>query len=193
MLARIDLPARTAPPARTDWNPPMTESAPSPEWLAQHYGPLVFKAAYRVLGDASLAEDVQQDVFLKLIESAPVDVGSWPAYLSASAVRTAIDLLRRRQRWWRVLPLWRAQQPLAAESAEHTSVERERSQRLRLALSKLPKREAQCFSLRYLECMEIGEIARSLALSENNVNVVLHRARRRLETQLGDAAAEIAP
>lgn len=70
----------------------MTESvpSPSPEWLAQQYGPLVFKAAYRVLGDASLAEDVQQDVFLKLIESDPVEVGSWPAYLSASAVRTAI-------------------------------------------------------------------------------------------------------
>ncbi|ALN87836.1 RNA polymerase sigma factor, sigma-70 family protein [Lysobacter capsici] len=193
MLARIHPLARTDTPAGINWTPPMTESAPSPEWLAQQYGPLVFKAAYRVLGDASLAEDVQQDVFLKLIESDPAEVGSWPAYLSASAVRAAIDVLRRRQRWWRVVPMWRAQQPFAAASAEQASEERERGQRLRLALAKLPKREAQCFSLRYLECMEIGEIARSLALSENNVNVVLHRARRRLETQLGEAATEIAP
>lgn len=107
--------------------------------------------------------------------------------LSGAVDRSAPPLARQ------AVARWRAQQPLAAESAEHTSVERERSQRLRLALSKLPKREAQCFSLRYVQCMEIGEIARSLALSENNVNVVLHRARRRLETQLGNAAAEIAP
>lgn len=171
----------------------MTETAASdtPEQLARLYGPLVFRAAYRVLGDATAAEDVQQDVFLRLLETRPDTVDAWPAYLSASATRAAIDQLRRRKRWWRVLPLWRAEQPEAAASAEQVGIARERAQRLRDALSSLPRREAQCFGLRYLQGMEIAGIAAALSLSENNVNVVLHRARRRLEARLGDAATEI--
>lgn len=173
----------------------MTEFAVSdaPEALAHQYGPLVFKAAYRVLGDAALAEDVQQDVFLRLLEAPPREVNSWPAYLSASAVRGAIDVLRRQRRWWRVLPLWSAQEPAAAPSAEHENIALERGRQLRDALAALPRREAQCFGLRYLQGLDIGDIAQALAMSENNVNVTLHRARRRLEARLGDTATEIAP
>lgn len=173
----------------------MTEFAvpDAPEALAHRYGRLVFKAAYRVLGDAALAEDVQQEVFLRLLEAPPADVKSWPAYLSASAVRGAIDVLRRQRRWWRVLPLWSAQEPTAAPSAEHENIARERGRQLRDALAALPRREAQCFGLRYLQGLDIGDIAQALEMSENNVNVTLHRARRRLEARLGDTATEIAP
>jgi RNA polymerase sigma factor (sigma-70 family) len=169
-----------------------------PEALARQYGPLVFKAAYRVLGDASLAEDVQQEVFLRLIEARsaevwPDAVKSWPAYLSASAARAAIDVLRRQRRWWRLLPLWQMHAPTEAPSAEDTGLAHEQAQRLRSALAKLPRREAQCFGLRYLQSLDIGEIAQALSMTENNVNVTLHRARRRLEAQLGDATMETTP
>ena len=176
-----------------EWSNSMTDPTPadSPEALARQYGRAVFKAAYRVLGDATLAEDVQQDVFLRLVETRPSGVDSWPAYLTASAVRAAIDLLRRRQRWWRLMALWNAHEPTAAESAEQSGIDRERAQRLRSALARLPRREAQCFGLRYLEGLDIGAIARALALSENNVNVVLHRARKRLEAELSETAEEI--
>lgn len=161
--------------------------------LAKDYGRLVFNAAYRVLGDAALAEDVQQDVFLKLIEARSGQVESWPAYLVASAVRGAIDQLRRQKRWGRLMHLWGAHEPDAAASAEQVGIASERGQRLRAALTRLSRREAQCFSLRYLESLDISEIAQALALSENNVNVTLHRARRRLEAQLGDPAQELTP
>lgn len=172
----------------------MTESAASdPETLARQYGPLVFKAAYRVLGDTSLAEDVQQEVFLRLIETSPRAVASWPAYLTASATRSAIDVLRRQRRWWRLLPLWQMHAPVEAPSAEDTGIAREQAQRLRSALAALPRREAQCFGLRYLQSLDIGEIVQALSMTENNVNVTLHRARRRLEAQLGDATVETTP
>lgn len=170
-----------------------TPMADSPEALARLYGGLVFKAAYRVLGDSAQAEDVQQDVFLRLLESPPADVQSWPAYLTAAAVRSAIDQMRQKQRWWRLLPLWRAQAPVSAPSAEQEGVERQQAQRLRAALSELSAREAQCFTLRYLQGLDIGEIAGALQLSTNNVNVSLHRARRRLEAQLGEHATEATP
>lgn len=168
----------------------MTEEAAT---LAHDYGRLVFNAAYRVLGDAALAEDVQQDVFLKLIESRTGKVESWPAYLVASAVRGAIDQLRRQKRWGRLMRLWGAHESTSGASAEQAGIASERGRRLRAALTRLPRREAQCFSLRYLESLDISEIAKALELSENNVNVTLHRARRRLEALLGDSTQEVAP
>jgi RNA polymerase sigma factor (sigma-70 family) len=170
----------------------MTEQpgADAPAALARLYGPLVFRAAFRVLGDAALAEDVQQDVFLRLIEQPPREVASWPAFLTAAAVRRAIDRQRQQRRWWRLLPLWRAQAPESAASAEHSGIAEERAQRLRAALRDLSPREAQCFSLRYLEGLGIEDIARALAISSNTAHVTLHRARRRLEARLGGDVTE---
>lgn len=175
-------------PPRSDH--PATDAAAA---LAHHYGPLVFRAAYRVLGDAALAEDVQQDVFLRLLEQPPREVESWPAYLTAAAVRRAIDRQRQQRRWWRLLPLWRAQAPETAASSEDLGLADERARRLRAAMTQLSPREAQCFSLRYLEGMAVEDIARVLAITSNTAHVTLHRARRRLEARLGDAVTEVSP
>jgi RNA polymerase sigma-70 factor (ECF subfamily) len=159
---------------------------PSPAELVRDYGPLVFRAAYRVLGNAAMAEDVQQDVFLRLLENPPAGVDSWPAWLGAAAVRAAIDVLRGQRRWWQRLPLFAATLPAAAPSAEHAGIDDERGRRLRAALATLSAREAQCFSLRYLQEMELDQIAAALAINTNAVGVALHRARRRLEAQLAE-------
>ena len=128
---------------------------------------------------------MQQDVFLHLIEAPPREIESWPAFLTSAAVRRAIDILRRQKRWFRLSALWSTDEP-QAESAEQVSVDQERAQRLRTELAKLPQREAQCFGMRYLQGLEIHDIALALDLSDNNVNVTLHRARKRLEARLGD-------
>jgi RNA polymerase sigma factor (sigma-70 family) len=175
------------PSPSTDVNE--TSQSDEPHTLARLYGAMVFKAAYRVLGERALAEDVQQDVFLRLLESKPQSVDSWPAFLAAAAVRRAIDVLRRQQRWWRLSALWRSAEPNEAcpeQNPEQIGMERERGQRLRKALAQLPLREAQCFGLRYLQGFDIPEIASALTLSENNVNVTLHRARKRLEASVGN-------
>lgn len=157
-----------------------------PAALARLYGPLVFRAAYRVLGDASRAEDVQQEVFLRLLQTRTRGVASWPAWFTACASRLAIDQLRRQRRWQRLVPQWLALAPSHAPSAEQHGLADERARRLRAALAGLSRREAQCFGLRYLEGLEIPTIAESLELSANSVSVALHRARRRLESELGD-------
>ncbi len=165
----------------------------APAALAQHYGPLVFRAAYRVLGNAAMAEDVQQDVFLRLVEQPPRDVVSWPAYLAAAAARAAIDQLRHQQRWWRLVPLWRMHAPTYAASAEDAGADDERARRLRAALAGLPRRQAQCFGLRYLQGLDIDAIAVALDMSANNVNVTLHRARTRLQALMGDDTTGATP
>ena len=156
--------------------------------LARAYGRLVFEAAYRVLGQASAAEDVQQDVFLRLVERMPSGVTSWPAWLRASAVRLAIDRLRHRRRWRHLFALFGRDEDADAPvpDSELDATRRERSTRLRAALATLPAREAQCFALRWIEGLELDEIARAAGITPNTASVALHRATRRLERLLAD-------
>lgn len=188
------------PEYATAAGPPVTDSLALPDAgatappdaaaLATSYGRHVFHAAFRVLGDAAAAEDVQQDVFLRLIESgAATDVESWPAWLCAAATRLAIDRLRRRHRWWRLLPGWQAAQPETMPSAEDEAADHERAARLRRALVKLKPREAECFVLRHVHGLDIAAIAAATRMSTNHVSVTLHRAMRSLEARLAEPAA----
>jgi DNA-directed RNA polymerase specialized sigma24 family protein len=86
--------------------------------LARQYGPTVFRAAWRILGNRAACEDVQQQLFLRLIEAPPRAVQSWAAYLTASATRLAIDHLRRQHRWRLLAPLWQADEPTGALDSE---------------------------------------------------------------------------
>ena len=154
--------------------------------LASAHGRSVFSAAYRVLGDAGLAEDVQQGVFLRLLESPPRnDVEHWAAYLCAMATRAAIDELRRRQRWRRLGEQFRMVAEATEPSPPDVLDEATRARRLRQALGRLPKRQAECFALRFFDGMSVEDIAHSLAVTTNVVSVALHRAthslRRRIE------------
>jgi len=169
-------------------DPPAIDPAdPSVAALAVAYGRQVFHVAHRLLGNSSQAEDVQQEVFLRLLEKPPAEVASWPAYLSAMATRISIDHLRRHTRWRRLLPIWVASAPQDSDSAELHATEAQQAGRLRIALSWLKPRDATCFSLRYLQGCEIPEIAASLGMSRNHVSVCLHRAQRALEAKLGDS------
>jgi RNA polymerase sigma-70 factor (ECF subfamily) len=147
--------------------------------LARQYGPLVFRAAWRVLGSRAASEDVQQQVFLRLIESPPRDVESWPAYLTTVGTRLAIDHLRRQRRWRLLAPLWTAEEPedSPAEDAERA----EASRFMRAALARLNPRDASCFVMRHLHGLAPAAIGAALGISENQVSVSVHRARKALE------------
>ena len=56
------------------------------------------------------------------------------------------------------------------------------------AVRRLPKRQAQCVALHYLEDRSTAEVAAVLGISEATVRVHLHRARTHLATTLGEEA-----
>ena len=147
--------------------------------LARTYGPNVFRAAWRILGSRAAAEDVQQQLFLRLIESPPQRVDSWPAYLTAAATRLAIDSLRRQRRWRLLAPLWKSGHP---EDSPDEDVERQQASRfMRAALARINRRDASCFVMRHLHGLAPAAIGAALGLSENHVSVSVHRARKALE------------
>lgn len=152
--------------------------------LARAHGRRVYLAAYQVLGDGALAEDVQQNVFLALLEKPRAGIESWPAYLSTVATRAAIDELRKRNRWSRLTPAWLAQVKDDSPSPENRTSDEQRAISLRRALGRISAREATCFALRYFQGMEIAGIAATLGMTENHASVTLHRAVRSIRAAL---------
>lgn len=154
------------------------------DWLSglvEQHARMVFATAYRILGRADEAEDVLQDVFIKVLgvgNGQPPDaVRDWGAYLRTAASRTAINRLRQRQRWRVGIPASRTEP--VAESKDRTVQERHAAL-LEQAVGQLPGRDAEVFSLRYLEEFSYEQIADQMNLSTNQVGVILHRARKRL-------------
>jgi RNA polymerase sigma-70 factor, ECF subfamily len=147
----------------------------------------VFRAAYRIMGNAQDAEDVLQSVFLRLARQAEgtLDVANASSYLYRAAINSAFDLLRSRRIRPNV-PLDEAKDaPGTLPGPDATQEAEEIRHWLRRALAALPPRAAEVFALRYLEGEANRDIARMLGISRVSVAVSLHRTRQRLQSDLG--------
>jgi RNA polymerase sigma-70 factor, ECF subfamily len=141
---------------------------------------MVFRAAYRVTGDAGDAEDVLQTVFLRLVRNPSLpEIRNLPAYLHRSAVNASLDVLRRRKEP-QVLSL---DEPSHAEAASVAPAQPSAEIRdwLREALGRLSPRWAEMFVLRFIEDYSNREIAEMMKTSAAVVAVILHRTRTQLK------------
>ncbi len=153
------------------------------EQLADRHGRMVFGVAWRVLGRVEDAEDVLQNVFLKVLKSGPFDdsIREWGAYLRVMATRMAIDALRRRRHGVPLDPEAFDELPDADESTPRDEAERnQKLDMLRQSLAVLPAQDAELFTLKYFEEMSYEALAQKFGISVNRVGVRLHRVRRRL-------------
>lgn len=142
---------------------------------------LVFRAAYRITGNAGDAEDVLQTVFLRLLRQEPgLEMKSPRAYLHRAAVNAALDLLRARKDHLHV-SLDGETGSLLMPATPGGQEAGELRQWLRLALARLNPRWAEMFVLRFVEDLSNREIAALMNTSSAVVAVVLHRTRTQLK------------
>ncbi len=179
------------PAAQTVTEPAMRrpmEGPPPLETLFQAHHDAVYRAAYRITGDAADAEDVLQTVFVRILRREDeLDLSaSASSYLHRAAVNAALDLLRARRRS-RAVALAEVEGALEepAPGPERSRGSRELGRQLRAALTRLPPKSAEIFALRYFEEHSNQEIARMLGASQTSIAVILHRARHRLRKELG--------
>jgi len=165
-------------------------TASSQEWelLVREHGTMVFRTAWRIVGNAADAEDITQEVFLEAHRvRARQTVTNWGGMLRRMATCRSLDRLRERKNVLALdSTLVAADQTDPAESA----IERELSERLRIAVTQLPVREAEVFCLRFFEGLSNEQIAGALKISAGAVGVALHKARTKLEALLGEDSAE---
>lgn len=145
------------------------------------------RLAFVLLGDASAADEVAQDAFVRLYASwrRLDELDHPPTYLR----KIVLNLCRTRGR--RAALQRRSHQLLQREEAT-----REPDVALRLdvwqALEKLPHRQRACVVLRYLEDLSEADVAQILDCSVGTVKSQLHRARAKLEAALASSRGEIA-
>jgi RNA polymerase sigma-70 factor (ECF subfamily) len=153
------------------------------ENLVSEHGRQVLNTALRVLGDANLANDVHQEVFLSIWRRWPSFNGStcWPAYLYRATVRKALEIARRtngRRPQILVERDWDDRRPDGNMRAAELGCQ------LAAALARLPAHQADAFVLLRLEGLSTAKVAEILGCSSQTVRVHLHRALKKLTRQL---------
>ena len=143
-----------------------------------------------LLDDPQEAQEVAQDVFLKLVRSyqavdRPAEWGPWLTRVAVNACRD-----RRRSGWWR----WWRQRGVAIEDVEvvdreatpeQAALSRETRERIWHGFLQLPSRQREVLVLRYLEGYSFPEMASALGVTTGSVKRHLFRAVQRLRKVLG--------
>jgi RNA polymerase sigma-70 factor (ECF subfamily) len=132
----------------------------------ERYSSLVYRLAFRVLGNSQEAEDLTQDIFLTLWRSRNYDPnrGSLGSYLTTLTRSRAIDKLRSRGTQTKFLQRW--SQLMVTESSSPSPFEAaslsQRSEQLKAAIAQLPAFQRQVLEMAYFEGMSQSEIAKQL-------------------------------
>jgi RNA polymerase sigma-70 factor (ECF subfamily) len=168
---------------------PTAEGAGELERLFRDHHEQVFRAAYRITGSVTDAEDVLQTIFLRLASNAGTpDLANPAGYLHRAAVNAALDLVRGRGQarmvsFDSVESTQEFKNPNSSPEQEHA--DRELRSLLRHAMAKLDERAATVFALRYFEGYDNIRIAELLGISATHVGVTLYRVRARLRREMG--------
>lgn len=152
----------------------------------RHHRP-VLNVAYRLLGDRDTAEDIAQEVFLKLYTSPKsykptARLSTWLYRVTCNA---CIDEMRRKQ----TVPTELAQDDNLqafdrAASPESAAESNELARAVRAAIMSLPEKQRIAVILQRYEGLSYQEIAEVLKTSVSAVESLLFRARDALKTCL---------
>ena len=159
--------------------------------LVNKYQKWVHTLVWRKIGDFHIAEELTQDVFLKVYKKLstlkPTD--HFPGWLYVIASRHCIAWYRKKQLPTTSLDTMPTSEleelyylQHASSHSEQISLERQREV-VKHLLRKLPESERTVVTLHYLAEMSCEEISEFLGVSPNTVKSRLHRARKRLANQ----------
>ena len=146
----------------------------------QHYD-RVYGLLFRLLGNRAEAEDVTQDVFLKLHDHAfggrflsrqrEHNLGAW---LYRTATNAGYNAIRGRQRRWQRNTLL-VPNPQGEPGAEKVMEEKEQETAVRKVLANLPERQTQLLLMRQME-FSYAECAAAIGVAPGSVGTLLARA-----------------
>lgn len=174
--------------------------------LYTRYSRLVFSTAYRVLNDGASAEDVVQDVYLRLWQRPDRYVeerGKFVGWLLSVTRNRAIDEIRARRR----RPL---SESLLAGAQENTPITDDRPseaaskdfevadlsdqrEAVRAALAELPKDQRIAIELAYFKGLTQAEIAKVLETPLGTIKTRIRLGMRKLRTALEGKVGVIEP
>lgn len=152
--------------------------------LVEKYQNYVFTIALKILKQRELAEEVAQDVFLKVFHTLESFEGKskFSTWLYTIAYRTAIDVARKKQLLTQTLEEERTKnwQDDFHEDGLQRVNRQDLQQYLKAAIDQLDPLDASIITLYYLHEKLVKEIAEITGLTETNIKTKLYRLRDRL-------------
>jgi RNA polymerase sigma factor (sigma-70 family) len=150
------------------------------------FASFVYGIALRVIGDARAAEDVSQDVFMKLWEQPggfEPERGSLRTWLGTLAHRRAVDHVRREEAKRRTA-IRDASRPAVAPDVEEMAMALVTAERVRAALDTLPNEQKEAIELAYFGGRTYREVAQQLGIPEGTAKSRLRLGLRRIAAAL---------
>jgi RNA polymerase sigma-70 factor (ECF subfamily) len=138
--------------------------------------------ARKRVGDPHLAEDIVQDSLLKALsaENKPTDEENTIAWFYRILRRSIIDIYRRNDARARALERFKQEFPEEPDAED----ERMLCQCFKRLLPSVPAQYRDLLSAVDLQGEDIGDVAKQLGVTRNNLTVRLHRARKHLKDAL---------
>jgi len=156
--------------------------------LVRRYLPAVHAVAYARLGNASDADDVAQDVFVRAFQRLETlrDRRKFGPWLMSIARNTTMQLLRSRAREAEIV----AELPAPPPSVDPDVEQRELRETLHRAILQLDADQRELLLLRYFSGLSIRELATLLEITPNAAKKRVQRARETLGQQMFDRIEE---
>jgi len=162
-------------------------------WFEAHRA-FLWGLSYRITGSAADADDVVQETFVRAFQHAPEQLDNPRQWLARVAVNAGRDVLRRRKRRryvgpWLPTPIETSDEALPSyePAVEGRTLEgrydllESASFAFLVALEALTPTQRAVLLLRDVFDYSVAEVAAALDLSDGNVRIVHHRARRVME------------
>ena len=158
--------------------------------LVERHRPMVYRVAYQFAGNHHDAEDIAQDVFLKVFRS--LDRFRYDAQLTSWLYRIVMNACidhRRRQKSGGWVPGEEAEgtllnMPEESPGPEARAYGGEIGQAIEAEIGRLPAGQRVIFIMRHHQGLKLTEIAEALGLAEGTVKRQLHAAVHRLRHAL---------
>ena len=154
--------------------------------LAEQHGGMVYRLALRIVRNRTDAEDVAQEVFVKLVEARRrASVDEPRGWLAITALNTARNWVRRESNHRRRSEVWAERRALDGNGAleEDGSVTTDdREEAVWRAVDALPSDLRFPLLLHYQEGLKYREIATALACPPGTVATRISEARARVRT-----------
>ena len=153
-------------------------------YFVDTYQDMAMTIAYRVCGNMQDSEDIVQDAFVKAFHNlhAFKSDSKFSTWFYSIVYNTAVTEYRRSAQYVQYVDY---EQPEISDMYSDFDTmsmieDEERRTMINKALDMLPKDESLILSLFYLEDNSIKDIIQITGLTESNIKVKLHRARKRM-------------
>ncbi len=158
--------------------------------IYDHYSHKLFSFIFRILKDEAEAEDIVQEVFVKIWESREklVDYKLLNSYIFTIAYNNSIDLIRKRINNSKYLEHLKYSSIFQISTTTTSDVEfNELNDQVNNLISNLPERQKQVYLLHREEGLTYPEIAKKLGISKNTVENHMGKALKYLHQNLDNS------